>query len=573
MQRTTETAIRGRLREHRVKRLCFLALLIAGNGAAIAHAQTATPAASYGPPQFSADRSAAMVGPRYALQMTRPQFAAMQPSPTFPTNMPTPLPPVGSEAPAETPMPLLPTYYPAPPQTATPIPTYTAPAPYNGVVPASSPGSGLPTVSQPPTIIRTAAESTIIAPPLVTLAADTLPVEPTENIPAGITVGVFRIHDLVGLAIANNPILRKAEAEIEAVMGERVQAGLYPNPNMETNNPEVFAGQNSFVNFGWAQTIIVKGKMRLDKAAADQLVRSETAEYRLERSRMITEVRKQYYETLAAKHRVHLARHLTGIAERGLNGARQLEKAGEGTRTDVLLLDTAYQREQIILQNAETTYQGELKQLAAIVGMPELEIRDVDGTLFDVPPQFNEQDVLAFLTRAGSYIERARADITRSQVELRRQEVEPYPNIRLGPSFNTGTLAHTAQFWLTVEFLIPVWDLNQGNIRKAHATVEEQLAELEIVRNELNRKTAELFAKYRTSRDLAERIRVQILPNAQQAQSLIQDAYVKGEFDVNRLLEAQRNLAEVSSDYFEAAEESWVTAAELAGMLQIEQFP
>jgi cobalt-zinc-cadmium efflux system outer membrane protein len=115
--------------------------------------------------------------------------------------------------------------------------------------------------------------------------------------------------------------------------------------------------------------------------------------------------------------------------------------------------------------------------------------------------------------------------------------------------------------------------LNQGNIRSANATVQEQLAQLEVIRNELNRKVAELYARNVAARERAERIRSQILPNAQRAQHLIQDAYVKGQFDVNRLLESQRNLAEVSSDYFDAAEESWTTAAELAGMLQLEQFP
>ena len=42
---------------------------------------------------------------------------------------------------------------------------------------------------------------------------------------------------------------------------------------METNTPEVFAGKSSFVNFGFQQYIVTKGKLRLDKAAADQAVR------------------------------------------------------------------------------------------------------------------------------------------------------------------------------------------------------------------------------------------------------------------------------------------------------------
>ncbi|MCE9603326.1 MAG: TolC family protein [Planctomycetia bacterium] len=383
----------------------------------------------------------------------------------------------------------------------------------------------------------------------------------------------FRLDDLVGIAIEQNPILRREQARIDGAKGDRVQAGLYENPIMFTNNPEIWAGQSTFVNFGFKQKIAVKGKMRLEKAAADQAVRFQTAEYRLERARMLTEVRKQYYKTLAAKHRIYLARHLTGLAERGVGGARQLQNAGEGSLTDVLLLDTEYQREQINLRNAETNFQGELKQLAAIVGSSGIIIEDIDGTIFDAPPEFNESDVQDFVANDSSYAERARADLTQKQTELRRAEVDPYPDLELGPHYVAGTLPSSAQYWFTVEFQIPVWNLNQGNIRKSNAAVHKSIAARRTTYNENHKKVSELFAEYRAARQRAERIRIEILPNAQEAQRLVQDAYVKGQFNVNRLLKSQHNLATVSSEYFDAAEKAWDTAAEIAGMLQLEQFP
>jgi cobalt-zinc-cadmium efflux system outer membrane protein len=532
----------------------FVACLLLGTAPEFAPAQGPAPPTGYAPPPIRA------IAPQQAAPPPVVRYPGITPLPK-PTDDGAMSPPVAT-APVDA--------YSSTSQSGTP--RYGLPRPHtqaaSPVVPAAY--HDKPAYTQP--VVLSAFNNVQPMPPVPT----NNPGQPTPPTAEAIGPGTpenFRLDQLVGLTLTYNPILRRELAEVEAAMGERVQAGLYPNPTMETNNPELFAGQASQVNFGFMQLIKVKGKLRLDKAIADQGVRSEAADYLLERAKLLTEVRKQYYRTLAAKHRVYLARHLTSIAERGLNGARQLEKAGEGTITDVLLLDTDYQREQIRLQNAETTYQGELKQLAAIVGMPEILIRDVEGTLFDAPPQFSEQDVVQFVNRTSSYVERARAEIVQSQAQLRRQEVEPYPDLRAGPSFQTGTISHSAQYWLTIEFDIPVWNLNQGNIRKANATVHEQLADLEVLRNELNRKTAELFARHTAARDRAERIRVQILPNAQRAQHLIQDAYIKGQFDVNRLLESQRNLIEVSSDYFEAAEESWVTAAELAGMLQLEQFP
>jgi cobalt-zinc-cadmium efflux system outer membrane protein len=416
---------------------------------------------------------------------------------------------------------------------------------------AVEPGSTMPPAPQP------------IAQPVAEISALT-------PLPTG---GKFGLDRLVELATTSNPILDRERARVEAAKGGRVQAGLYENPIMFTNNPEVFSGQFSFVNVGFKQNVVVKGKKRLDRAAADQGVRRSAAELQLERAEMITEVRKQFYKTVAAKHRVYLARHLAEIAGRGVAGARQLAQAGEGTETDVLLLDTEYQRAQIRLENAETIYRGELKQLAAVVGAADLVIDDVSGTLFEAPPEFDERNVRAFLTEGSSHIERARADLTQKQIELRRAEVDPYPDLQLGPHMNTGTVQGLTQYWFTVEFQIPVWNLNQGNIRQRNAEVHKSIEQRQVTVNELNRNVSELFAEHRAARERAEQIRVKILPNAQRTQAIVQDAYLKGQFNVNRLLQSQRNLAEVSSDYFDAAEKSWTTAAEIGGLLQLEQFP
>jgi outer membrane protein TolC len=53
----------------------------------------------------------------------------------------------------------------------------------------------------------------------------------------------------------------------------------------------------------------------------------------------------------------------------------------------------------------------------------------------------------------------------------------------------------------------------------------------------------------------------------------VEDGYLKGEFDLTRLLQAQRTLTETNVDFIDALKEVWTTAAELAGMLQVEEFP
>jgi cobalt-zinc-cadmium efflux system outer membrane protein len=261
------------------------------------------------------------------------------------------------------------------------------------------------------------------------------------------------------------------------------------------------------------------------------------------------------------------------IAEKAKGAAEELERAGVGTSIDVLLLTTELERSRVSSKNALTALQGEYRQLAASAGVPTLVISDVNGVLFHGLPEFGEGELSAFIQRDSSYIRRGSAEITRNKMKLRREEVEPYPNIRTGPSYAISTDGSRGQFWLSVVFDIPVWDLNQGNIRAARAELQRSAANLDVVRTELFRRAADSHARYLKARHTTEQIRSTILPTARKAQSLVLEGYEKGQFDVNRLLQAQRAISDVYRDYIDAAEQAWTTAAELAGILQREQFP
>lgn len=385
----------------------------------------------------------------------------------------------------------------------------------------------------------------------------------------------YSLSDLTAITDVSNPKLRSALADVESAQGARVQAALYPNPNLETNNPELWGGRASQINFGWEQNWVVKGKIRLNKAAADQQVRVAEAQYVLERMKILTNVRTAYYETLAAREMLKNAELVLEISRTARDAAQELYKSGQRTLTDSLLLLTEYERANVAYENAQTTLDSELKQLAAATGVPDLIIYDVEGTLADHPPNYDPEYIREYLQTRSSHMEATRAEILRRKILLERAEVEPYPDWRFGPSFAANTTGGqgSRQAWLSVLVDIPMWNLNQGNIRSAHAELAGAIADQDVLRNELVKSLAETHARYSTAQRLLSRIETRILPNAQETQRLVQEGYTKGQLDVNRLLEAQRALLETRQDQIDAYERAWVAAAELAGYLQFEVFP
>jgi outer membrane protein, heavy metal efflux system len=372
-----------------------------------------------------------------------------------------------------------------------------------------------------------------------------------------------------------NPIVSRAMARITSAAGDAQQASLYPNPRWDTNNPNVFSGHTSSYNAGFMQAVVVKGKKRLDRAAADEVVRQKEHGLVQDRFGLLTAVRQQFYSVLADQRRVMVLGELRDIAASAVRASEGRERATEGTHSEVLLVRTDLYRAEIAVKNAQTILEADRRQLAAIVGRPDLRIDQVVGEFTSGFPDYAPEYLRQFVISQNAQVQIARREINRQLVLLQRARVEPYPNVTVGPAFsnNLATGPGTQQFWFTLQFDIPVWDRNQGNIRSTQGDLADAWASLGALQNDLLSQVEDVLGRYRAARQSEERIRTQILPNATQAQQLVLDGYRKGVLDVSTFLQAQRMLTETSLGYIDALTDVWVTAAQIAGLLQLDRFP
>ncbi len=387
--------------------------------------------------------------------------------------------------------------------------------------------------------------------------------------------GMWTLPQLESAAIEFNPAMRHSLAQIDSARGDAQQAGLYPNPRFDTNNPEVFAGQNSSYNAGFMQDIVVKGKLRLDRAAANEVVRQREHGLTVNRFTLLTAIRQQFYAVLAQQRRMELLEQLRRIAEESVRAAKGRLEGGDGSLSEVLLTQNELQRAEIALRNARTILQAELRQLSAIVGRPDLRIERVTGDLTSGFPDYDPENLRIFVISQNAQVQIARREIDRQQILLRRARVEPYPNVRVGPTYNSNLnpIPGTTQFWFTVQFDIPIWNRNQGNIRSTQADLVDAVASLGVLQNDLLSQVEDVLGRYLAARQMEEKVRTQILPTAQRALDVVRSAYIPGVVDISTLLQAQRSLSETSLNYYETLEDVWTTAAEIAKLLQLERFP
>src|SRR5947209_1205684 len=101
----------------------------------------------------------------------------------------------------------------------------------------------------------------------------------------------WTLDRLVAVAEQYNPILPRDRAQVQSARGNALQAGIWPNPRFDSNNPQVIAGRTTTLNAGIQQEIPVMGKKRLDQAAATEQVRQAEWAYHQDRYAMLAAVR------------------------------------------------------------------------------------------------------------------------------------------------------------------------------------------------------------------------------------------------------------------------------------------
>jgi outer membrane protein, heavy metal efflux system len=376
------------------------------------------------------------------------------------------------------------------------------------------------------------------------------------------------LAELENLAQRSNPTLNQAAARVEAARGHCDQVGLYPNPvagymGSEIGNSGRAGQQGGFVS----QEVVTAGKLQLNQAVAAQEVQQAQWAWDAQRRRVLTDVRRGYFDVLVAQRTVELSEQLVRIGQEGMKTAEALQKAKEVARFDVLQARIEADSAQLLMERAKNRCLGAWRNLATVVGTPEMQATPLGGNLHDGVPQlsWNEtwQRILAESPAVGS----ARAGVARAQAAIRRECAGRVPNVdvQTAVQYDNSTQDTFASVQLGIP--IPVFNRNQGNIQRAQA---ELIAAQENVRRTelaLQQRLAVVFEQYTNARFQVDKYTTAILPNAKASLDMVVIGYRQGEFPYLALLTSQRTFFQANLAYVEALKDLRSTAATIEGGL------
>ena len=376
------------------------------------------------------------------------------------------------------------------------------------------------------------------------------------------------LDDLEALAWQSNPTLLQATLKVQEAQGDYVQAGLYPNPVIGYAGADVgldntSGQQGAFI----VQEFVTAHKLRLGRAVAGHEIQQARHASETQVRRVLNDVRAGYYEVLLAQKMVEVNEQLVRISKEGLKVTKQLRAAMEVSQADVLQAQIEADTAALGLYEAQNNHQAAWQRLTSVLGQPDMSTQSLTGVVDKNLPRFDRESTLAQILAQSPELSVARSGIERARCDLALQKAERIPNFEVGTGVKYDESAHTTLADVEVGIPLPVFNWNQGNIRKARAQLTAAHQELRRVELDLYHRFAAAYTGYANARRQVETYSSTILPHAQESLELNRAGYREGEFSYLTLLTAQRTYFSVNLSYLAYLQELWTTSVELEGML------
>eukprot|EP00913_Durusdinium_trenchii_P023381 g21959.t1 len=370
-------------------------------------------------------------------------------------------------------------------------------------------------------------------------------------------------------ALENHPAVNQANAIVDKSRGIYDQVGALPNPVVGYSAAEIGVDGTAGQQGGFISQTIVRGdKLCWNQTVAGHDVQAFSWEWEVRKVRVQTDVRIQFYETLAAQKRVELAKGLLEIADNGVAKTTELLEKGEiGTRPDVLQAEIQRNQVKTMLEAAKVEADYAWKKLAALVGRPGLSGANLEGELFQAGGFPDWDTAYRRLVESSPQLQAAMARVHRAEAEIQRQAVQTTPNLltQVGVARDSGTGDGIVN--LQIGLPLPIFNRNRGNISIAEAEHNRAAYELQRLQMQIQVRLTEAFSRLKKSEKQAELYRTSILPKARENLKLIEEGYNKQQFNFLRMLTARRLYTSINFEYIDYLVEMRKAQALIDGML------
>ncbi len=348
----------------------------------------------------------------------------------------------------------------------------------------------------------------------------------------------------------HNPELAAARWGNDIAAGERLQAGVLPNPELSWEVEDTRRDtQTTTVTL--SQPIELGGKRGARIALSERGQALATLELERQQNLLLADVTAAFHDAARAQERLDLAGQSLRLTERGLQVVQGRVRAGSASPIEATRAQVQVSQMRLEQQRAEQATAVAHQQLATVMGATRIDFERVEPSTPGLPPVPPSGLLLDRLPQTVE-LRLASEQIDQSEAALGLARSQRIPDLTLSVGSQYDRAERERVNVLGVSMPLPLFDRNQGNVLAA-ARRSDQARD---VRNgtelRVRGEVVQALAEWRTAAQEVQAFEASILPAAQQAVDAATRGFERGKFGFLDVLDAQRTLVEARTQYLAA---------------------
>ena len=355
----------------------------------------------------------------------------------------------------------------------------------------------------------------------------------------------------LALVERNNPELEAARQQRAIAEAESQIARAYPNPELEIGSgprrSRVGAAPGNVTAYGVTQPIELPSVRAARIGAAAAGIDSAGALAQTVRLAIGYQARQAFFELLRRQEDERIARENVQLLEQIRDRVLKRVEVGEAPRFELVRAES----EALVAQNALAASglrveeaRASMRRLTAGSLPPQFEVRGTEPAM-PAMPQLSVLEPEMIAAHPALRALAAERERGKRRLEQERALRLPHPALRCGETRDPEMRASM----LGITLSLPLWNRRDGQIAQAIAGIDLASAQIEQQRVQLLRELDSAYARLAIAQRQIDTFEAGLLRSAGTALQAAEAAYRFGERSFLEVLDAQRTLRVVRSDY------------------------
>ncbi|MBX3744743.1 MAG: TolC family protein [Verrucomicrobiae bacterium] len=360
------------------------------------------------------------------------------------------------------------------------------------------------------------------------------------------TAQPFTLETAVARALARNAGIAAMQSGIEEAQGRRRQAGLLPNPEIETEFAPNSRGREFLLGIGVNQPVPLGPRRRLERAVADTTVAVAHAEVRAAERHLALAVRSAAIRLLAVDAQRDLVERQFEAARQRLKVSDEAAARGEASTIEAMQLRLELGQLDLSLDHLRSERSAIVGTLAPMLGLSPSDPLEIRDTLDPPAPPgaLPPTTAAAIPTAPDATVATRRIDLAEREADLARARRWEQPTFGIFGELQRMEdvpvgLENDVWVGLRLKIPLPLWDRQRGRIDEAAAAIRRRGWEAESVHRHLAAEAATAHREMIVAAERHARLTESLLPQSEAVENQLASGHRNGQFPLGELLRAR----------------------------------